>query len=311
MKIVIAGGTGQIGIILKRHWEGAGQDVCVLSRSKECSVKNQIYWDGKNLSCWIEELEGADVVVNLAGRSVNCRYSELNLNEMMDSRVESTNAIGKAIEVTKNPPRVWLQMSTATIYSHRFDAANDELTGEIGGSEPGVPNYWKRSIEIAQAWEATLGKFVLPNTRKVALRTAMVMSPDAGGVFSVLSKMARMGMGGPIAGGRQYVSWIHEFDFVRALNFLIDNTDLTGPVNLTSPNPIPQRQFMKELRAAWNIPLGLPTTKQMAEIGAYILRTDTELLLKSRRVIPSRLVAAGFQFEYPHWDLAAQELVSR
>ncbi|MDA7527776.1 TIGR01777 family oxidoreductase [bacterium] len=311
MKIVIAGGTGQLGIILKRHWETTGNNVWILSRSKHCPEEKIIEWDGKTLGGWIEVVNGADVVVNLAGKSVNCRYSEQNLNEMMASRVDSTNAIGEAIQSVKNPPQTWLQMSTATIYSHRYNEANDELSGEIGGSEPNAPDYWKRSIEIAQAWEATLKKFDTPNTRKVALRSAMVMSPDVRGVFNVLSKMTRMGLGGPIAGGRQYISWIHEFDFVRALDFLIDNTDLTGPVNLTSPNPIPQRQFMKELRTAWNIPFGLPATKLMAEIGAFILRTDTELLLKSRRVIPTRLERAGFRFKYPHWGLAAKELVSR
>lgn len=311
MKIIIPGGMGQIGNILRRHWEAAGHDVWILSRSTNSASAKVVHWDGKSLSGWERHFEGADVIVNLAGRTVNCRYSEQNLKEMMDSRVESTLAIGNAIGSIDNPPQLWLQMSTATIYSHRFDSPNDELTGEIGGSEPDAPTYWKRSIEIAQAWEATLSHFELPHTRKVALRSAMVMSPDDDGVFSVLSKMTRWGLGGPIAGGQQYVSWIHEFDFVRALDFLIDDQSLSGPINLTAPSPLPQRQFMSELRAAMGVSIGLPATQLMAEVGAFVLRSDTELLLKSRRVVPTRLAQAGFQFEFPKWSLAAKELTHR
>jgi len=229
----------------------------------------------------------------------------------MDSRVDSARVIGKAIAAATRPPRLWLQMSTATIYAHRFDAAHDEATGVIGGSEAGVPDYWAYSVEIAKNWEQAQAEPWTPATRKVALRAAMVMSPDRGGVFDVLLKLARLGLGGPVAGGAQYVSWIHEEDFVGAVEFLIAREDLEGPVNLASPGPLPQRDLMRALRAAWGVPVGLPATRWMAELGAFALRSDTELLLKSRRVVPGRLHTAGFAFAYPEWDKAVADLVDR
>jgi hypothetical protein len=174
-----------------------------------------------------------------------------------------------------------------------------------------VPTYWRTSIDIAQAWERTLAEASTPATRKVALRSAMVMSPEPGGVFDVLYQLTRFGLGGPIDGGRQFVSWIHDRDFARAVALLLDRHDLAGPVNLAAPCPLPQRDFMATLRAACGMPLGLPATAWMAEAGALLLRTDTELLLKSRRVVPGRLLSSGFRFEYPAWEAAARDLVTR
>jgi uncharacterized protein (TIGR01777 family) len=225
--------------------------------------------------------------------------------------VESARVVGEAIAAAARPPKVWLQMSTATIYAHRFDAANDEHDGLIGGDESGVPGYWAYSTEIARQWEATQERAATPDTRKVALRSAMVMSPDRGGVFDVLSWLTRLGLGGPVAGGRQYVSWIHDRDFVRAVRFLIDRDDLAGAVNLAAPDPLPQREFMRVLRSAWRTPVGVPATRWMAEIGAFAIRSDTELLLKSRRVVPRRLIDAGFGFDCPDWPTAAADLVPR
>jgi uncharacterized protein len=230
---------------------------------------------------------------------------------MMSSRVDSARVVGAAIAGAKRPPKVWLQMSTATIYAHRFDAANDERDGLIGGNESGVPGYWAYSVKIAQNWEAAQERADTPETRKVALRSAMVMSPDRGGVFDVLSWLTRLGLGGSVAGGRQYVSWIHDQDFVGAIQFLIERDDLAGPVNLAAPGPLPQREFMRDLRAAWRMPVGLPATTWMAEAGAFAIRSDTEILLKSRRVVPGRLVDAGFTFDYPDWQAAATDLVPR
>ena len=281
-----------------------GHDVVVLSRSRE------VRWDGRTLGAWAGELDGADAVINLGGRSVSCRYTDENLREMMASRVESTRVVGAAIGAATKPPKVWLQMSTATIYAHRFDAANDEATGIIGGTEPDVPDYWAFSVDIAKRWEQAQQDADTPDTRKVALRTAMVMSRDRGSVFDVLRKMARLGLGGPVAGGRQYVSWIHGADLVRAVELLLAG-DLAGPVNLAAPNPLPQREFMRVLRAAAGMPIGLPATKWMAELGAFVLRSDTELLLKSRRVIPGRLLDAGFEFTFPDWPAAAADLVRK
>jgi uncharacterized protein (TIGR01777 family) len=311
MKIVIPGGSGQVGQVLARTWGAAGHEVVVLGRGRAVPAGRLVPWDGRTRGDWAREVDGADVVFNLAGRSVNCRYTLANLREMMDSRVESTRVVGEAIGAAARPPRVWLQMSTGTIYAHRFDAPNDEATGLIGGDEPDAPAYWRRSIEIAQAWERTLAEAATPATRKVALRTAMVMSPDAGGVFDVLLGLVRRGLGGASAGGRQYVSWIHDRDFVRAAELLIARDDLDGPVNLASPGPLPQRDFMAALRAAWGRRVGLPAARWMLEVGAFFLRTDTELLLKSRRVVPGRLLDAGFTFEFPEWHAAAADLVAR
>ncbi|MFJ6000154.1 DUF1731 domain-containing protein [Streptomyces sp. NPDC092370] len=309
MKFVIPGGTGQVGAILKRALDAAGHDVVVLSRHP--AGPDEVHWDGASLGPWAAEIDGSDVVVNLAGRSVNCRYTPANLREMMDSRVHSARVVGEAIAAAARPPAVWLQMSTATVYAHRFDAPHDETGGVIGGAEPGVPSYWGYSVDIAKAWEREQQSADTPHTRKVALRAAMVMSPDRGGVFDVLSRLARFGLGGPVAGGGQYVSWIHDRDFARAIEFLVARDDIEGPVNLAAPGPLPQRAFMRALRTAWGVPVGLPATRWMAEIGAFVLRSDTELLLKSRRVVPGRLLEAGFAFDHPAWPTAAEDLVGR
>ncbi|MEJ7732029.1 MAG: DUF1731 domain-containing protein [Polyangiaceae bacterium] len=310
MKIVIPGGTGQVGTWVASAWRARGHRVVVLGRGGG-SGPDAVAWDGCTVGAWAAEVDGADVVLNLAGRTVDCRYTEENLAQMMDSRVSSTRAVGQAIAAAVRPPRVWLQMSTATVYAHRFDAPNDEATGKVGGHEPDAPAYWKRSIDIAQAWERTLFEAVAPRTRRVALRTAMVMTPQRQGVFDVLLGLTRAGLGGAIAGGRQFVSWIHGDDFVRALDFLLEQEGIEGPVNLAAPLPLPQRDFMAALRRAWGARLGLPAARWMVEIGAFFLRTDTELLLKSRRVVPGRLLDAGFAFQHPSWPEAAQDLVAR
>lgn len=310
MKIAIAGGTGQVGEMLARAFSAKNHEVKILTRSAK-SGPLFVHWDGHSLGDWKNEIDGADVVVNLAGRSVNCRYTKMNLEQMMQSRVESTKTIGAAIAEAKKPPQVWLQMSTATIYAHSFNQANDEKNGLIGGQEPDVPKYWGYSIEIAKAWEKILADSPTPQTRKVAMRSAMVMSPDRGGIFDVLFRLVRFGLGGPVGGGQQFVSWIHETDFVNAIEFLIHRSDITGVVNLSAPSPLPQAKFMEILRKAAKMPIGLPATKWMAEIGAFFLRTDTELLLKSRKVIPTRLLEAGFSFQYPDWESATRELVIR
>ncbi|WP_330172138.1 DUF1731 domain-containing protein [Streptomyces sp. NBC_01498] len=309
MKVVLPGGTGQVGAILDRALTAAGHEVTVVTRRPVRA--HEIGWDGATLGSWAAALDGCDVVINLAGRSVSCRYTPENLRAMMDSRVDSARVVGEAIAAAARPPRVWLQMSTATVYAHRFDAAHDEATGVIGGREAGVPDYWAYSVRIAENWERAQAEAPTPGTRKVALRSAMVMSPDRGGVFDVLSWLARLGLGGAVAGGAQYVSWIHDEDFVRAVEFLVGREDIEGPVNLASPGPLPQRDFMRALRTAWGVPVGLPATRRMAELGAFALRSDTELLLKSRRVVPGRLREAGFTFAHPEWEGASASLVRR
>lgn len=310
MKLVIPGGTGQIGQMLVRTFRARGDEVVVLSRAGRSDAR-LVVWDGRTQGLWTREIDGADAVLNLAGRSVNCRYNPANLAEMMRSRVESTRAVGIAIEQAAHPPRVWMQMSTATIYAHRFDAPNDEASGRIGGDEADATRRWDFSIEIAKAWEAALAAANTPSTRRLALRSAVMLSANPSAHLDLLLGLVRFGLGGPIAGGMHFVSWIHERDFVRAIDVLLQREDLSGAINLAAPNPLPQREFMAALRVAAGMPLGLPATRWMAEIGAFFLRTDTELILKSRRVVPGRLLDAGFAFEFPEWPAAAADLVAR
>jgi uncharacterized protein (TIGR01777 family) len=311
MKVVIPGGTGQVGRLLVRALVAEGHTCVVLSRRTETMASARVVaWDGRTFGPWAAELDGADVVINLAGRSVDCRYTERNLTEMMRSRVDSTRVVGEAIASARRPPPLWLQASTATIYAHRFDAAHDEDTGFLGGEEPGVPALWRRSIEIARAWEAALEAAPTPHTRKVALRSAMVMSPERGGVFSVLAGLCRWGAGRH-GDGRQFVSWIHDEDFVAAIQFLIVREDLAGPVNLAAPGPLPNRAFIAAIHAALGRRWSMPLPAWALEIGARMMRTETELLLKSRRVVSARLPAAGFRFRHPSWPEAAADLVRR
>ena len=311
MKIVIAGGSGQVGTILARHFHQKGDEVVVLSRRlQHCPWRTGV-WDGAKLGSWIEELEGSDVLINLAGRSVNCRYTSENRQEILGSRVDSTLALHQAIAMLPSPPAVWLNASTATIYRHALDRPMDEATGELGGGEPGAPDTWNFSIEVAKAWEEAFFSTSTPTTRQVALRSAMTFSPDRGGVFDVFLGLVRHGLGGTTLPGTQFVSWIHEADFIRAIEFLIGTPSLSGPVNLASPHPLPNRQFLKILRDAWGARIGLPAMPWMLEIGTFLLRTESELVLKSRRVIPGRLLKAGFEFTYPAWPQAAADLVAR
>jgi uncharacterized protein (TIGR01777 family) len=268
-------------------------------------------WNARTGGAWTATLEGADVVINLAGRNVNCRYSERNRSEIMDSRVSSTRLVGAAIAKTQTPPRVWLQASTATIYAHRYDAPNDERTGIIGGTERDVPDTWRFSIDVARAWERAVDEIQTPHTRKVKLRSAMIMSPDRGGIFDTLLTLVRRGLGGTAADGRQFISWIHETDFVRAVYWLVEHPELDDAVNVASPNPLPNAEFMRILRRAAGVRIGLPATRWMLEVGAFLMRTETELILKSRRVIPGRLLDAGFEFEFPDWADAARDLCAR
>ena len=313
MKVVIPGGTGQVGTVLARAFQRDGHDVVVLGRHLrgEAAVWRTAQWDGVTLGEWGREVDGADVVINLAGRNVNCRYTAKHRHEIMQSRVVSTRVVGEAIAAARHPPRVWLQASTATIYAHRFDAANDERTGIIGGSERDVPETWRFSIDVATSWERETDRAEVPRTRKVKLRSAVVMSPDRGGIFDTLLALVRRGLGGTSGDGRQYVSWIHDADFVRAVYWLIEQDQVGGVVNVAAPNPLPNAGFMRALREAWGTRLGLPATAWMLEIGAFFMRTETELVLKSRRVVPGVLAERGFTFQFPTWPLAAQDLCRR
>jgi hypothetical protein len=311
MKLVLPGGSGQVGTILARAFHQAGHEVVVLSRHPQNAAWCTVSWDARTLGDWAAEFDGAEVVINLAGRSVNCRYTAKNRRLIMDSRVKSTQIVGRAIAQAAQPPRLWLQASTATIYAHRYDANNDEATGIIGGDEPDAPAKWRFSIDVASAWERAATEITTPQTRKVLMRSAMIMSPDRGGIFDTLLRLVRFGLGGRVGDGRQYVSWIHDQDFIRSVEWLIEHDEIDGVVNLAAPTPLPYEDFMGTLRRAWGAWLGLPATKWMVEIGTFLLRTESELALKSRRVIPGRLLDAGFSFQHPTWDTAAADLCKR
>jgi uncharacterized protein (TIGR01777 family) len=310
MKIAIPGGSGQVGTLLCRAFARDGHEVTVLSRTPRPGPWRTLAWDGRTLGPWVEAVDGADVVVNLAGQSVDCRYHRRNRERILSSRVESTRVVGEAIRKCAKPPRLWLQASTATIYAHRYDAANDEATGILGGCEAGAPDTWRFSIEVATAWERTLDEAQVPGTRKVALRSAVTLSPDPGGIFDVLLGLVRRGLGGTAGDGRQYVSWVHHEDFVRALYWLIEHEEIEGPVNVAAPEPLPNADFMRALREAWGARIALPASRWMLEVGAVFLRTETELVLKSRRVVPGLLLRDGFSFRYPRWPEAARDLCS-
>jgi uncharacterized protein (TIGR01777 family) len=311
MKMVIPGGTGQVGTLLARAFVADGHEVVVLSRNPGKAPWRVAGWDGETVGDWAAEMEGADAVINLAGQSVNCRYYAENRRRIKGSRINATRAVGQAIVRAARAPRVWLQASTATIYAHRYDAPNDEATGILGGSEEDAPDTWRFSIDVAKSWEQAANNFTTPQTRKVLLRSAMVMSPDPGGVFDVLLRLVRWGLGGASGDGRQYVSWIHDRDFIRAVYWLMEHPELAGPVNLASPNPVPNAEFMRTLREAWRIGFGLTAVNWMLEVGAFFLRTETELILKSRRVVPGRLLQSGFLFRFPVWAEATSDLCHR
>jgi hypothetical protein len=306
VKIVIPGGTGHLGTILTRHFREAGHQVVVLSRNVEAHA---VPWDGKTLGPWAEEIDGADAVINLAGRSVDTRYSPAKKAEILQSRVDSTRVVGEAIAIARNPPRVWLQASTATIYAHTFGQPHDEYTGVIGGQEPDVPEAWHFSIEVAKAWERAVDTANTPRTRRVKMRTAIVLSADRGGAFHAILRHVRLGFG-RFGDGRQYMSWVHERDFIRAVEWLLES-ELEGAVNVASPHPLPNRDFMHELQEAWGAPIAVPTIRPILEVGAFLMQTEPELVLKSRRVVPGRLLQDGFTFEFPEWRDAARDLCSR
>jgi hypothetical protein len=300
--------------MLARYFQDRGHHVTVLTRGPYTAPWQTVHWDGVHEGPWIETLEGADACINLAGHSVNCRYHAENRRKIYDSRIGTTTLLNRVIAGLEAPPRVWLNASTATVYRHALDRPMDEATGELGGHEwiskrRRAPDTWNFSIRVAKDWETAFFAPPTPRTRKVGLRSAIVFSPVPGGAFATFLNLVRIGLGGTQGNGRQFVSWIHETDFARAIDFLIAREDLSGPVNISAPNPLPNREFMAALRDAWDMPNGLPAPWPLLEIAAFLMRTESELVLKSRRVIPTRLLEAGFQFEFPTWPEAAEDLV--
>jgi len=312
LRIVIPGGSGQVGRLLAHHFHAQGHEVSVLSRGPSVEPWRTVYWDGRTVGLWTEELEGADVCINLTGRSINCRYTAANRTAIYNSRIQTTELLGAVIAGLAAPPKVWMNASSATLYRHSLDQEMDEATGIVGSEEADAPETWKFTMGVASDWEAAFFRSHTPHTRKIALRTSLVFSPTPGTVFSVLLNLVRMTLGGTQGNGRQYVSWMHEVDYARAIQFLIEHDELDGGINMTAPHPLRNREFMRALRMAWgngNEINGLPAPALLIELGALLMRTESELVLKSRCVVPGRLLDAGFDFEFTDWPEAANDLV--
>jgi uncharacterized protein (TIGR01777 family) len=319
LRIVLPGGSGQVGQMLARHFQERGHHVTVLTRGPYTAPWQTVHWDAAHRGTWIETLEGADVCINLAGRSVNCRYTAANRQAIYDSRIQSTKLLNQVFSELADPPPLWLNASAATIYrrvrdERGIDLRLDETYAVVDGSEPGAEGWSERrgfSSRVARDWETAFFQTETPRTRKIALRSAVTFSPTPGNVFAVLSNLVRLSLGGKQGNGRQFVTWIHEADYARAVEFLIDHEELDGPFNLAAPNPLPNRAFMAALRDAWDMPNGFPAPSLAIHLGALLMRTEAELVLQSCRAVPGRLLDAGFEFEFPDWPEAAEDLVKQ
>jgi len=299
-KIVITGGTGFLGEYLTSYFIKEGYHIYIISRSKKANLEHITYlqWDGKSQGEWSKHIENAEAIINFAGKSVNCRYTETNKRIILESRVNATKAIGEAIQNAKHPPKVWLNGGSATIYRYSEDMDMTEADGELGN------NF---SVDVCKAWEATFDEYVTPNTRKVFMRISIVLGKD-GGVIPVLKRLIKFGLGGKQGHGRQRVSWLHVHDFARMVEWLMANDSFNGKVNCVSPNHVSNSEFMKAIRSIYNISIGLPQPKWLLKMGAVMIGTETELILKSRKVVPDRLLKSGFVFEYPLLDKALEEI---
>jgi len=299
-KLIIAAGTGFLGQVLIDHFKDKFDEIVILTRGKSKIIDGIKYvnWNAKTFSGWETELENATVLINLAGKSVDCRYTKENKKEILWSRIQSTRILNKAVLNCANPPKHWLNSSTSTIYRFSLDKQMDEVNGEIGNDF---------SINVALSWEKAFFKTETPNTLKTALRTSIVLGKN-GGAFIPLKTLAKTGFGGKQGKGNQFVSWIHEEDFANAVDFIIQK-EMTGVINVVSPEPIRNIDFMKKLRKAVGFPFGIPMNVFLLKIGSFIIRTEAELVLKSRNVIPKRLLDNEFQFKFGDIDKAFQNLI--
>jgi uncharacterized protein (TIGR01777 family) len=301
-KIMLAGGNGYMGKVFADFYRSKADKIIILSRKYSAPDGNitTVIWDGCNEGDWTNELEGADLLINLCGKNVNCRYTLKNKEEIINSRIVPTALLGRVIESRINPPKLWINITSATIYRHAEDCPQDEETGEIG---------YGFSIEVCKKWEAAFFNTDTPDTRKIALRMGIVLG-HADGVFPRLLNLVKMGMGGKQGDGQQYVSWVHEQDAARCTEWLADHNDISGIVNCTAPEAIKNNKLMSELRKSYGIPLGLPAPAWLLEIGARIIGTETELILKSRWVHPKRLIDSGYNFLFSKAEHAIGDILS-
>lgn len=300
-KIVIAGGSGFLGECLTTHYASRGEQVIILTRaeSHQTATAKYVRWDGKTRGAWADELEGCDMLINLNGKSVDCRYTEKNKTLIYATRLAATAVLGEAVLACRNPPKLWINAASATIYRHSLDREMDEETGEIGTGF---------SVDVCQQWERVFNRFTLPATRKVIIRTAIVLG-KRGGALQPLKRLAKLGLGGRQGPGNQYFSWLHEQDFTGILDFIESHTSLEGVYNLSAPEPVPNTKFMSALRNAAGRAFGLPMPTWLLEIGAVLIGTETELILKSRRVVPMKLLKAGYTFRFTTIEHALNDLL--
>jgi uncharacterized protein (TIGR01777 family) len=301
LRIVIPGGTGRIGVLLARHFHQLGHSVSTITRFPKPSDWEAIHWDAENPGVWVSALEDADLIINLAGRSHFCRYTAANRASILHSRVRTTELLAQAISECAHPPRLWMNASTTDLYASSHDHEVGEYLYGMADNE----------FNFAKSWEAAVQSLPTPNTRKICFRLAPVMKPDSG-LFVFLLGLVRWGFGGEMGNGEQYVDWVHDFDFIRAIEFLLEHDQIHGAVNITSPCPIPNHQFMCNLRRAWCTSyFGLPAPAWLVRAATFALRVQPELVLKSRRVVPKRLLESGFAFHFPEWRGACENLVER
>ena len=300
-KLIIAAGTGFLGQVLVNHFKNKFKEIVILTRGKSVTRNNikYVHWDAKTLTGWETELEKADVLINLTGKSVDCRYTDENKAEILASRVDSTAILNLAVLSCTNPPKHWLNSSTATIYRHSEDKQMTEENGEIGDDF---------SMNVAKAWEQTFFEVPTKNTLKTALRTSIVLGKK-GGAFIPLKRLAKVGFGGKNGSGNQFVSFIHEDDFARAIEFILEK-EIIGTVNVVAPNPVRNKDFMKQLKKEVGIPFGIPLSKTLLKFGAKVIKTEPELVLKSRNVIPKRLLDNGFEFKQETIEKTLKSLLS-
>lgn len=299
-KIVLAGGNGYLGTVLAKYFKDKADEVIILSRHDKQTDGNvrTVTWDGKTRGKWTAELVNADLIINLCGKNVNCRYTEKNKKEIFDSRLYPTAVLGEVIRDLYEPPKLWINLTSATIYRHAEDRPQDEETGEIGAGF---------SVDVCNAWEAMFNKFETPKTRKVALRMGIVLGASDS-VFPRLLNLVKLGMGGKQGNGEQYVSWVHELDAARSIEWLMDHPELSGIFNCTAPNPVKNAELMHIIRQNYGMPIGLPAPEWLLNIGAAIIGTETELILKSRWVLPKRLLNSEFKFQFETATTAIEDI---
>jgi len=299
-KIIIAGGSGFLGKSLSSYFTTKGYKVVVLTRQHQLDTKYIRYekWDGKTIGKWVAQLEGAEALINMTGKSVDCRYNHRNKQKIYNSRIDSTYILGEAIDKLENPPLVWINSSSATIYRHTLNKVMDEESGDIGEGF---------SVDVCKKWERTF--FESSNrVRKVALRIGIVLGKTEGALQPIKS-LARVGLGGEQGSGNQFFSWIHEEDFCRVVDHILNDKSVDGVLNVSSPNPVTNRSIMKAIRKAVGVRFAIPMPKWILEFGAILIRTETELILKSRKVVPKRLVDLGFSFKHPEIEPALRSLI--